>query len=106
MRKGNFKSPRRVSVTALIAWPTSMLEMEERSPIRWQHRLKREHPTGTERRIAHGECGWKGGGSSGGRVLESTPTGSQSEGFLSSRRNGRRAVLAVKGSLAPQRTRP
>jgi hypothetical protein len=24
-------------------------KMEERSTIRWQHRLKREHPTGTER---------------------------------------------------------
>jgi hypothetical protein len=36
-------------VTALIAWPTSILEMEERSTNRWQHRLKREHPTCTGR---------------------------------------------------------
>src|SRR5437899_2269935 len=34
-----------------------------RSLIRWQHRLKREHPTGTGRPIAHKECGWKGGDS-------------------------------------------
>jgi len=31
--------------------------------LRWQHRLKREHPTCTERTIAHQECGWKGGDS-------------------------------------------
>ena len=32
--------------------------------LRWQHRLKREHPTCTERnKIAHLECGWKGGDS-------------------------------------------
>jgi hypothetical protein len=36
-------------VTALIAWPTSIVEMHERSIIRWQHRLKRERPTCTER---------------------------------------------------------
>jgi Transposase len=32
---------------------------------RWQHRLKREHPTGTERTNSlPEECGWKGGDSS------------------------------------------
>jgi hypothetical protein len=30
-------------------------------PIRWQHRLKRERPTCTERPIAPRECGWKHG---------------------------------------------
>ncbi len=43
----------------------SGLEMEPRSTIRWQHRLKREHPTCTERKIAPRECGWKGGDSGG-----------------------------------------
>jgi hypothetical protein len=37
-------------VTALIAWPASILSMEARSKIRWQHRLNREHPTCTERK--------------------------------------------------------
>src|SRR6202035_3581182 len=38
--------------------------MEPRSIIRWQHRLKREHPTCTERTKALiEECGWKGGDS-------------------------------------------
>jgi hypothetical protein len=36
-------------VTALMAWPNFYREMEERSTNRWQHRLKREHPTCTER---------------------------------------------------------
>ena len=36
-------------MTALMAWPNFHREMEERSTIRWQHRLKREHPTCTER---------------------------------------------------------
>jgi hypothetical protein len=38
-------------------------KMEARSIIRWQHRLKREHPTGTERESLIEECGWKGGDS-------------------------------------------
>ena len=38
-------------MTASIAWPNFHREMEERSKIRWQHRLKREHPTCTERNI-------------------------------------------------------
>ena len=50
-------------MTASIAWPTSILEMEERSTIRWQHRLKREHLTCTERKSLTEECGWKGGDS-------------------------------------------
>src|ERR1019366_7397854 len=37
--------------------------MDERSKIRWQHRLKREHPTGTERtKIAQSRVrmeGWR-----------------------------------------------
>src|SRR5215469_11755749 len=42
------KPKRRVPVTASNAWPDSSFD-EERSPNRWQHRLKREHPSGTER---------------------------------------------------------
>jgi hypothetical protein len=39
--------------------------MEKRSFNRWQHRLKREHPTCTERIDSLiDECGWKGGDSS------------------------------------------
>jgi transposase len=39
-------------------------EMEPRSINRWQHRLKREHPTCTERtKSLIEECGWKGGDS-------------------------------------------
>src|ERR1700686_2608856 len=38
--------------------------MDGRSKIRWQHRLKREHPTCTERtKSLNEECGWKGGDS-------------------------------------------
>src|ERR1039457_5670068 len=37
--------------------------MDERSIIRWQRRLKREHPTCTERKSLLEECGWKGGDS-------------------------------------------
>ena len=48
-------------MTASMGWSTSAFDEEERSPNRWQHRLKREHPTCTERTIAHEECGWKGG---------------------------------------------
>jgi hypothetical protein len=62
-KKKEQKSKRRVPVTASIAWPTSIREMDERSKIRWQHRLKREHPTCTERRSLLEECGWKGGDS-------------------------------------------
>jgi hypothetical protein len=47
---GNTKLKRRVAVTASMAWPSFHREMEERSTNRWQHRLQREHPTGTERR--------------------------------------------------------
>src|SRR5580700_11358875 len=54
------KPKRRVPVTALIAWPSFHLRWKQRSKIRWQHRLKREHPTGTERKYAQQECGWKG----------------------------------------------
>ena len=37
-------------MTALIAWPSFHPRWKQRSTIRWQHRLKREHPTCTERR--------------------------------------------------------
>src|SRR5258708_13482556 len=48
-------------MTALMAWPTFILEMEERSTNRWQHRLKREHPTCTERNNSLiKKSGWKG----------------------------------------------
>jgi len=43
----------------------SILEMEARSIIRWQHRLKRERPTGTGRTSLTQECGWKDGGRGG-----------------------------------------
>src|SRR5262250_525265 len=34
-----------------MGWPSSLFDgWEVRSPIRWQHRLQREHPTCTERR--------------------------------------------------------
>src|ERR1035441_2387771 len=40
----------RVPVTAQMAWPNFYLRWwKPRSPNRWQHRLKREHPTCTER---------------------------------------------------------
>jgi hypothetical protein len=68
------------------------LKMEERSTIRWQHRLKPEHPTCTERQQSlNEECGWKGGDSGelgGGKNLVQrkqnrthlTPTGLLMEG--------------------------
>jgi hypothetical protein len=34
---------------------------KQRSITRWQHLLKREHLTGTERKSLNYECGWKGG---------------------------------------------
>ena len=53
----------RVPVTALIAWPTSVMRWKRGRQIRWQHRLKREHPTCTERnQIAHRRVrmeGWR-----------------------------------------------
>ena len=66
--------------------------MEPRSINRWQHRLKREHPTCTERTKALiEECGWKGGdrGNSAGnkqrdqqipKRIPLTPTGLLMEG--------------------------
>jgi hypothetical protein len=48
-RIGSIAPKCRVPVTALMAWPNFHREMEERSTNRWQHRLKREHPTCTER---------------------------------------------------------
>src|SRR5258705_12873861 len=48
--KRKTKRKRRVPVTALNAWPNfHSQEWNGRSTIRWQHRLKREHPTCTRR---------------------------------------------------------
>jgi len=55
------KPKRRVPVTASNAWPTSIFVTEERSIIRWQHRVQRERPTCTERKHRSPECGWKDG---------------------------------------------
>jgi hypothetical protein len=72
--KGKAKAQRRVPVTALIVWPTfHSQEWDRRSTNRWQHRLKREHPTCTERITSLlEECGWKGG-DSGGDSAEKKP---------------------------------
>ena len=51
-------------MTASNAWPDFPRKRKQRSTIRWQHRLKREHPTCTERKPLNKECGWKGGDSS------------------------------------------
>jgi len=49
--------------------------MDERSPNRWQHRLNREHPTCTGRiKLAHRECGWKGGDSGDSAAEKPCPT--------------------------------
>jgi hypothetical protein len=48
-RRRTDKSPSRVPVTASNAWPNFHLRSKRRSTIRWQHRLKRERPTCTER---------------------------------------------------------
>jgi hypothetical protein len=49
-------------VTATKSRPTLPSQKgKQRSIIRWQHLLKREHPTGTERESLNYECGWKGG---------------------------------------------
>ena len=86
-------------MTALIAWPTSILRMKERSIIWWQHRLKREHPTGTERtKSLIEECGWKGGDSANSAErknlvqqknerIDLTPTGLLMEGDYTSVRS-------------------
>jgi hypothetical protein len=92
-------------------WPNFHREMEERSTIRWQHRLKREHPTCTERskksltksadgRVATGLVGARRNGK------KRKEQESRSDCPFPSWGNGDRAVLAVKGSLTPQRTRP
>ena len=47
--KGKTKAQSRVSVTAFNRLAHFHQRMDERSIIRWQHRLKREHPTCTER---------------------------------------------------------
>jgi len=47
-----------------MAWPNFYPRWwKTRSSNRWQHRLKREHPTCTERQWLTKECGWKGGDS-------------------------------------------
>jgi len=83
----------------------------KRSTIRWQHRLQREHPTCTERnknrspksadgRVATGVVGARRNGK------KRKEQESRSDCPFPSWGNGDRAVLAVKGSLTPQRTRP
>jgi hypothetical protein len=52
---------RRDQVTATNSWPSSFEKREQRSIHRWQHLLKRGHPTCTERPSLNQECGWKGG---------------------------------------------
>ena len=52
---------RRDEVTATNSWPSSLEKKEQRSIHRWQHLLKRVHPTCTERQSLNKECGWKGG---------------------------------------------
>ena len=62
------RTPKRV----VVLGPPFIEKMEARSTNRWQHRLKRERPTCTERiRIAPRECGWKHGVS--GRLGERNP---------------------------------
>ena len=105
------KSPKPSSgdcVNRLAQLPS--LRWNDRSTIRWQHRLKREHPTCTERnKIAHRECGWKGGDSVG-RAAENgkkrigqdiakrRPPSFLAEWWQSGPRR--------QGFAAPQRTRP
>ena len=111
-KKKEQKPKRRVPVTASIAWPTSIREMDERSKIRWQHRLKREHPTGTERRSLLEECGWKGGDSGLlGERANLCPTKKQKNSLDSDRpSHGRRLrltenpiwVVSVRGMLRRQ----
>ena len=109
-KKKEQKPKRRVPVTASIAWPTSIREMDERSKIRWQHRLKREHPTGTERRSLLEECGWKGGDSgllgarenlcpTKNKKTHLTPTGLLMEG--DSAQNLRRGVDECNRDVSP-----
>lgn len=49
-------------MTATRSWPNFPRKGELRTIIRWQHLLNREHPTGTERKIAHTRVrmeGWR-----------------------------------------------
>ena len=87
--------------------PTSIARWNERSIIRWQHRLQREHPTCTERsnrslrvRMEGWRQGWhaNGLGRSDWTTVGSAPH-QRGVAHLPSWRNGDRAVLAVKGSL-------
>ena len=53
-------------MTALIAWPNFHREMDQRSTNRWQHRPQTRTPNlHRANKIAHQECGWKGGDSGG-----------------------------------------
>ena len=87
-------------MTALIAWPTFIFEMEERSPIRWQHRLKREHPTCTERKSLLE--------SADGRVA--TVANSAGEKNLSNKKNNRIHLtptgLLMEGDFTHQQQQP
>src|SRR5450432_831484 len=87
--------------------------MEPRSINRWQHRLKREHPTCTERTKALiEECGWKGGdsGDSAGKKqrdrqipkrIPLTPTGLLMEGVYT--QNPGQATSVLARNLAKER---
>ena len=88
--------------------------MEPRSIIRWQHRLKREHPTCTERTKALiEECGWKGGdsGDSAGKKqrdqqipkrIPLTPTGLLMEGVYTQNRSMSSIKRDVKKKVLPR----
>src|ERR1019366_7506101 len=70
---------------------------------RWQHRLKREHPTCTERiKSLIEECGWKGGDSGGDSVEKKPCPTKERQNQLDSDRpsHGRRLH-----SLTPSRNR-
>jgi hypothetical protein len=89
-RKSKSPKPSSGDCVNRLAQPSS-LGMEARSTIRWQHRLKREHPTCTERtKSLNKECGWKGGDS--GDSAGEKPCSTKSEEPLDSDRpsHGRR----------------
>src|SRR5713226_5984821 len=90
--------------------------MEPRSINRWQHRLKREHPTCTERlKPLIEECGWKGGdsGDSAGnkqpdqqipKRIPLTPTGLLMEGdYTHNPTSGVVQILEAKPFVRPSR---
>ena len=97
-------------MTASMAWPNFHREMEPEvdkqvaAPAATRtpnlHRAKQKSLTE--------ECGWKGGDRVGWGAEEERKQDQKSRATapFPSWRNGDRAVLAVKASLTPQRTRP